>query len=692
MAKLFTKIAGNLNGLTQVYNDSPVSNPIFANIENLTSASPVDPVVVNENSRRVEIAYNLYTGNWAKSKTEAVLTANKLQVGTTIRRKRLSDFYGWLPTNNPYITYSPNSTKAENGSLMEIRPYGKGVESLEKMKQDSVQLALVSGPRDEKLMFNYLKTRQGIIFLAMQQTLQGGNTFKQTRKYDPTSVLTITAKNTLASLTNKISRVDRALGVDTSNAGRLQIETVADRMNTISRNYAGGSNGGSNRNSLLGRTANTAASRLVQDIYNRTNISIRNKKINLGQLNRTFDRYAQTLNSILRATNVANSSLKQGETAYTYNPTGASTNGSLFDQGYPFVKDPQHEQLKYSEAKQQYIDRAKENISRIKGKLHINTFTDPYGDKFPGNKSSEGYDTGVRAGSGNAVGTSYYGISSAKYIKDPMNYVDDKDTPIRLTTDLVDNKHANSDFITFKISVPGVYGSGVNFRAFLKDIKHSAKGDFEEQRYVGRPERFIVYKGLSRAINFSLYLVAFSQNELNGMWTRANMLNKLVYPINTTAGYMVPPIIRLTLGNILNEQPGYITDINMNFADVPWDIDNEVTNVIQCDVVYHIIEKNYIAQSDPSSNAFAISDVLYNEKTVTDQNASLQDAMLQAFLLGQTDPTYYDDATTERAETNTSNESPINTVPDGVDTGGRYQEGASTSKYPPTRGEWNLVP
>ena len=103
---------------------------------------------------------------------------------------------------------------------------------------------------------------------------------------------------------------------------------------------------------------------------------------------------------------------------------------------------------------------------------------------------------------------------------------------------------------------------------------------------------------MSRSVSFSMYLIAFSQNELDTIWTRANMLNKLIYPINNVAGYMVPPIIRMTIGNILTEQPGYITDINMNLADVPWDVDSEVTNVIELNITFNIIEKNYITQNN----------------------------------------------------------------------------------------------
>jgi hypothetical protein len=176
-----------------------------------------------------------------------------------------------------------------------------------------------------------------------------------------------------------------------------------------------------------------------------------------------------------------------------------------------------------------------------------------------------------------------------------MNYTETGEPVVTLKS--VDGKYDTIDFIKLKIVVPTVFDGGISFRSFIKDIKHDAKGEYEEQRYVGRPERFIVYKGMNRTINFTLYLVAFSADELTGMWARCNMLNKLVYPIDNSAGSMTAPIVKLTLGDILTDQPGYVTSVSMNLTDMPWDIDSELTNVIELQIVYSIIEKGYITQA-----------------------------------------------------------------------------------------------
>lgn len=618
MPKLFKKIADNINGLYQVYNDSTTTSNVLTNIQSIASANPVDAGYVNNDVRRIEPVYYLYTGQWAPSKTQAQLTKNQLQLGTTIQRKRLSDFYNWFPSTNTLIQ-AANNGKADNGTLVEIKPYGKGAVDTETMKQDSRQVPIVSGPRDETRIGGFLKTNPGILFLAMQQTLQGGNTFKQSRKYDPTSVLLATGKYTLASLTNPLERVDRGLDIDTANAGRLQRETQTTAVQNVNIKYQGGSSGGSSRTSLLGRVASTAASRLVQDIVNRTNINVFGNKINLGQLGRTLDTYAQTLQSIQRATDVGNATLKPGETAYD----------ELFNQGYPFVNDPANGQTKYQTERDGYVQRAQSVISNIKGKLHSNPFTEAYDpNNIGGSRDSLTYNTAVVGIDG--MGT-MNGVTSARYMKDPMNYTDDAGISGVSNPNDLDGKYADIDFIKFKIVVPNVFDGGVSFRAFVKDIKHNAKGDFEEQRYIGRPERFIVYKGMNRSMTFTLYLVAFTQKELSAMWTRANMLNKLVYPVGTGAGYMTPPIIKMTLGNIIKDQPGYVTDISMNLEGFPWDIDSEVTNVVEMNVTFNIIEKNYITQdynniSDVNNTGFLFAEQVLDNAFGENINTAAQTA------------------------------------------------------------------
>ena len=62
MAKLFTKIADNINGLSQVYSDSTTTSTVLNSIRDFASATPVDEGLVNNDVYRIEPVYYLYNG------------------------------------------------------------------------------------------------------------------------------------------------------------------------------------------------------------------------------------------------------------------------------------------------------------------------------------------------------------------------------------------------------------------------------------------------------------------------------------------------------------------------------------------------------------------------------------------------------------------------------------------------------
>jgi hypothetical protein len=602
MPKIFSNIAKSEQGLQNIYNKSTINENSSTLIVIRDLAKPntaLDVNIASTGIRRIEPMYNLYS-NKQSLYTQAILKfpGNGLNTATEILKKgRLIDstLYDRFSSTNwymqEYLGVLPN-----NGTLIEIKPYSTDVADESTMLQDSRKLPIVSGPRDEKRMFKLLANFDGVKFLLQQQLLQSANTFKQSRRYNPLSVSLAVSNYARASLTNPLERVNRMLSTDMlpSNAsvpnmrmlseisGRLQQETVLTKQAQFKSIYIGGQQGGSNRNTFLGQVVGTVVNRLAQNILNRTNITIFGRRVNLGQLGRQINQIAQTAQSIIRGIDNRNPTLEKDQTAYD----------AMYDaEVWPLVKEQDGVQ-NFHRRKQNYIKRAQQSVdsAKLQGKLHNNFFTKPYPSIEEDYRGSTTYtdDTRTEVGLVN-------GITSGKYMKDPMNYNRSRKA-VSVASEL-DNLHGDVDFIKFKIIVPTVYDLGISFRAFIQDLKHSSKGDYEEQRYVGRPERFIVYKGMNRSTTFTLYLVAFSKEELSAVWTRANVLNKLVYPIDNAGGYMIPPIIKLTLGDIFQDQPGYVTDVNMDFADMPWDIDLELTQVIKVNITFNIIEKNLITQS-----------------------------------------------------------------------------------------------
>ena len=107
----------------------------------------------------------------------------------------------------------------------------------------------------------------------------------------------------------------------------------------------------------------------------------------------------------------------------------------------------------------------------------------------------------------------------------------------------------------------------ISFHAFLEDTQDNFSADWNAQTPYGRVEPIHTYKGTTRDISLSFYVVATSPQDHNNMWWKINKLVTMVYP-QYTAGRQVStpdgqkfiqpfsqiaggsPIIRLRLGDL----------------------------------------------------------------------------------------------------------------------------------------------
>jgi hypothetical protein len=140
----------------------------------------------------------------------------------------------------------------------------------------------------------------------------------------------------------------------------------------------------------------------------------------------------------------------------------------------------------------------------------------------------------------------------------------------------------------------------VPFRAMLNNINEQVTTNFTEKKYVGRTERNIVYSGAVRDLNFTFMTYAFSPEEMQTMWNKLNYLTGLCFPSKYESGFMVPPFVKLTIGNYYLEQPGYIRSINYTIDDnMSWEIDQEYQTPrgIAISVNFSVIERGQ-AQTD----------------------------------------------------------------------------------------------
>jgi len=76
-------------------------------------------------------------------------------------------------------------------------------------------------------------------------------------------------------------------------------------------------------------------------------------------------------------------------------------------------------------------------------------------------------------------------------------------------------------------------------------------------------------------MNFTLKTMAFSLAEMKPLWKKLNYLIGLQYPHLTAEDNpkMIAPFVRLTLGSLLDNTPGYFDGLTITYPDgIPWEL------------------------------------------------------------------------------------------------------------------------
>lgn len=113
----------------------------------------------------------------------------------------------------------------------------------------------------------------------------------------------------------------------------------------------------------------------------------------------------------------------------------------------------------------------------------------------------------------------------------------------------------------------------MHFRAFLNSMTDNYNPDWGSEKYVGRGDTLYKYGGFTRAVNLSWTVVAQSSQEMMPMYRKLNYLASNTMPDYSSAGYMRGPLIELTVGGYLFDQPGFITSLNYTLrTDTGWEV------------------------------------------------------------------------------------------------------------------------
>ena len=116
----------------------------------------------------------------------------------------------------------------------------------------------------------------------------------------------------------------------------------------------------------------------------------------------------------------------------------------------------------------------------------------------------------------------------------------------------------------------------IPFNATVKSINDNNNATWETIEYLGRPDKLYYYKGFTRSVSFSFSVVAHSIKELMPMWNRINYLVGLTRPSNYTlqqfGGFMVAPMVQLTLGDFYKNHNVIINSCNVTIPeDAGWE-------------------------------------------------------------------------------------------------------------------------
>lgn len=119
----------------------------------------------------------------------------------------------------------------------------------------------------------------------------------------------------------------------------------------------------------------------------------------------------------------------------------------------------------------------------------------------------------------------------------------------------------------------------LSFDAILSGITDTITPEYSSERYVGRPESVYVYQGVGRSVSFTFDVYPMSRQEMPVIWEKLNYLVGLCYPNWVDSPYagnqveginaitMVSPICELTIGDMYNNTPGYLSGVTMTIQD-----------------------------------------------------------------------------------------------------------------------------
>ena len=198
--------------------------------------------------------------------------------------------------------------------------------------------------------------------------------------------------------------------------------------------------------------------------------------------------------------------------------------------------------------------------------------------------------------------TSFFDIATnkSKFTGDKVNAID----IIKAPTDpgKIYPDDAN-DFIKFYFADGDMPGETqlkniMVFRSTITGLSETFSPGWDSIQIMGRPDSVYRYSSFERSISFSFKVAAMSRAEMIPLWRKLNYLASYTMP-DWSSGLAGGPFMRLTLGDLYQNCPGFIESLSYTYPDDGvWDINDDkldlgkqLPTIVEVNVGYKIIGK-----------------------------------------------------------------------------------------------------
>ena len=110
-------------------------------------------------------------------------------------------------------------------------------------------------------------------------------------------------------------------------------------------------------------------------------------------------------------------------------------------------------------------------------------------------------------------------------------------------------------------------------RAFLNSVVENHNANWDSYGLIGRADPVYIYKSYDRNLTLSFDMHAFSRVEMQVIYEKINYLASMLAPVYKDKR-MWGPLLRLTLGDLYWQVPGFITNLTYTFREDNWEIKN----------------------------------------------------------------------------------------------------------------------